>query len=41
MSRGFDRLFGVWIIVLGVASLAWLGFMGWLLYSVAEWGMHH
>ena len=35
-----DRLFGIWIVLLGCISIAWLGFMGWLLYTVVEWGVH-
>lgn len=36
----FDKLFGAWIALLAVLGLAWLGFMGWAIYTVVEWGTH-
>lgn len=36
VSKG-DKLFGCWLIFCAGLGLAWLGFMGWLLYNLAGW----
>ena len=31
---------GALVILVSIIGLAWLGFMGWLLYTLAEWLVH-